>query len=124
MLAPVWISGLRWRRVEIELYVGRYDWTAIGIHRETCANVHHIVQGEKELLTWPPHVLSPRADRPQCAVWGSATEAARTGLLALADCTRTKAASGQAIYVPSGHWHVGVSKELSITVNLSLYGIR
>jgi hypothetical protein len=124
LLAPVWISGLRWKRLEIELYVGRYEWTAIGIHRETCANIHHVVRGEKEMLVWPPHLLSPHANTPQCAEFGSAAEATSAGILNHASCFRVKAAVGQAIYVPSGHWHVGVSRELSVAINLSLYGIH
>jgi hypothetical protein len=124
LLAPVWISGLRWERMEVELFVGRYDWTAIGIHRETCANVHHVVRGEKEMYTWPPTALSARSDRPECAMSGSASEAVVAGILEHSDCARIKAASGQAIYVPSGHWHVGVSRQPSVTINLALYGIR
>jgi hypothetical protein len=124
LLAPVWISGCRWKRVELEIYVGRYDWTPIGVHRERCSNVHHVIRGTKEMLTWAPDALTPRSDKPQCAVNGDASATVQIGIVGHETCVRIEAGPGQAIYVPSGFWHVGISKELSIAVNLSLYGVE
>jgi hypothetical protein len=123
VLAPIWISGRRWNRLEIEVYVGRYSWTAIGIHRERCANIHHVVSGNKEMLSWPPRALEANPLRSDVALGGSSEEAASAGLLIRPDCTKTVARRGQAIYIPSKHWHVGVSDNFSVAVNLALYGV-
>jgi Cupin-like domain len=122
LLAPIWIFGRRWQHLELEIYVGEYEWTKIGIHREACANIHQVIRGEKEMLVWPPHALLPREDRPQCALHGSFEEAVNYGVLDRPDCVRIKAAAGQAIYIPSAYWHVGLSKRFSVAVNLCLYG--
>lgn len=123
VLLPLWAAGLRWRRLEVELFVGRYDWTSIGVHRELCGNIHQVVEGTKEMIVWPPEALSAREDLPRRAVNGSTfDDASRAGLLEPERCTRIRAGENEAIYFPSGHWHVGVSECLSVSVDLSLYG--
>lgn len=123
ILAPLWMSGFRWQRLEIELYIGRYEWTAIGIHREPCGNIHQVLYGEKEILVWPPHALTARTDRPECATGGASFyEASMSGLLKNKMCKSFSARNGEAVYFPSRHWHVGVSKCISVSLDLSLYG--
>ncbi|QTN25681.1 hypothetical protein HZ992_12305 [Rhizobacter sp. AJA081-3] len=116
-------AGLHWRHLEVELYIGRYDWTAIGVHRERCGNLHEVILGRKQLLFWPPRVLAARGDRPECAQHGESRQrAVDAGLLDRASvCCRAR--SGETIYFPSGHWHVGASPRLSAAVDLALYGI-
>jgi hypothetical protein len=123
VLLPLWAAGLRWRRLEVELYVGRYKWTSIGVHREFCGNIHQVLQGAKEMIVWPPEALSPRENMPERAVDGATfDDASRAGLLEPERCKRFAAGENEAIYFPSGHWHVGVSEHLSTSVDLSLYG--
>jgi len=124
-LVPLWVSGLRWKHLEVELYVGRYDWTPIGIHREPCGNIHQIITGEKEMIVWRPHVLRAREEgSPRALSGGSPEEALSAGLLEEGKCQRLTARDGEAIYFPSGHWHVGVSSGLSVALDLALYGVN
>jgi hypothetical protein len=123
VIAPLWVSGARWRHLELELYVGRYEWTTIGIHREPCGNIHQVLSGEKDIIVWGPQTLSPRSDRPDCALFGgSFEEATRAGFFEERRCKRLTARNGEAIYFPSEHWHVGVSRQLSVALDISLYG--
>lgn len=121
MLAPAWAYGYRWKHIELEIYVGQYPWTAIGVHREECSNIHHVVWGSKEMLCWTPRTLTPQASRPNLAVYSSVDEASSAGIIPKA--LRVSASAGQAIYVPSRHWHVGISRQLSVALNISLYGV-
>ena len=123
VVVPLWVSGLRWRHIEVELYVGRYDWTAIGVHREQCGNIHQVLYGAKTMMVWPPHAVSARDGEPGCAVGGASYDDALTaGLLERGKCASFTARAGEGIYLPSAHWHVGVSTSLSVSLDLSLYG--
>jgi hypothetical protein len=124
-LAPLRSAGLSWEHMDIEIYLGRYDWTPIGIHRESCGNVHEVVLGTKELLVWPAAALLPDQARADLARGGRSRAAARrAGLLKRVDCSVHRARAGAAIYFPSGCWHVGASPELSVSLDLALYGVR
>lgn len=121
LLAPAWAYGYRWKHIELEIYVGQYPWTAIGVHREECSNIHHVICGSKEMLCWRPRALAPKIGRPDRARYSSADEASRAGIIP--EALRISASAGQAIYVPSRHWHVGISSQLSVALNISLYGV-
>ncbi len=121
LLAPAWAYGYRWKHIELEIYVGQYPWTAIGVHREECSNIHHVVCGSKEMLCWTPQALAPQVGRPDRARYSSADEASRAGIIQ--EALRISASAGQAIYVPSHHWHVGISSQFSVALNISLYGV-
>jgi hypothetical protein len=117
-------SGASWDHLELELYIGRYDWTPIGIHRESCGNLHQTILGGKDMLVWPQNALRAQTDRPECARNGATRLGALgAGLLSRKDCTHNRAAQGETIYFPSQHWHVGISPELSVALDLALFGV-
>jgi hypothetical protein len=123
-LNPLREIGASWDHLELELYVGRYDWTPIGIHRESCGNLHQTILGRKEMLVWPETTLQPRKNRPECARDGATKlEALGAGLLNRKDCTHNHLAQGKTVYFPSQHWHVGMSPELSVALDLALFGV-
>jgi hypothetical protein len=123
VLIPLWAEGLRWRRLEVELFIGKYDWTSIGIHRERCGNIHQVLWGNKEMIVWPPEALFAKENMPDRAIDGATfKDASRAGLLDPGRCGRFGAGENEAIYWPSGHWHVGISDRLSVSLDLSLYG--
>jgi hypothetical protein len=123
-LEPLRELGASWDHLELELYIGRYDWTPIGIHRESCGNLHQTILGRKEMLVWPENALQARINRPECAHDGATKlDALGAGLLSRKDCIHNHLAQEETIYFPSQHWHVGMSPELSVALDLALFGV-
>jgi hypothetical protein len=83
-------------RVDAEVFVGRYPYTIPGIHRERSGVFVSMVQGEKDILVWPPHVTG--------LPLGSARYQAATAM-----SRRLRCAPGRLVYWPAMHWHVGES---------------
>lgn len=125
LLAPLHTAGARWGHLELEFYVGQYDWTPIGIHRERCGNFHYVLLGLKEMLVWPRYSLAPLVRDAERARGGhSRSKAARSGLLDASARKVYRAGPGEMIYFPSEEWHVGVSPGLSVAVDMALFGVN
>jgi 50S ribosomal protein L16 3-hydroxylase len=89
-------SGVLPRRVDAEVFVGRYPYTIPGIHRERSGVFVSMIQGEKDILVWPPDA----AGLPVGS--GHYQEAIAAG-------RRLHCAPGRLVYWPAMHWHVGES---------------
>ena len=87
---------------------------------ETCTTI----VGDIEHASWPQNALRAQTDRPECARNGATRLGALdAGLLSRKDCTHNRAAQGETIYFPSQHWHVGMSPDLSVALDLALFGV-
>jgi 50S ribosomal protein L16 3-hydroxylase len=83
--------------VDVEVFVGRYPHTVPGIHRERSGVFVSMVQGEKDILVWPPDTTGLPLGS---ARYQHATAASR----------QLRCAPGRLVYWPAMHWHVGESQ--------------
>jgi hypothetical protein len=83
-------------RVDAEVFVGRYPHTIPGIHRERSGVFVSMIQGDKDILVWPPDAAGLPVGSGHYA---EAIGAAR----------RLRCAPGRLVYWPAMHWHVGES---------------
>jgi tRNA (cmo5U34)-methyltransferase len=119
-LEPLYrLVGMPADRAEMELFLGRYQVTPGGIHREECGNFHFVISGRKRM-----HVWAPGAWRAGAQAGGVAEER----YLDRADCHQElppavtlEGRPGDFLYWPPGHWHVGEAPEVTACVNLALY---
>lgn len=120
--------GLPQGRVEAEVFCGRYRATPGGIHRETCSNLHLVVEGEKTMEfwtgdAWPPGRAVLREDRDPGS---GAREQYLPGLdpREHRESARSLTAGpGQGFAWPAGTWHVGRSEGgPSLALNVAAYG--
>ena len=90
------VTGTLPGRVDAEVFVGRYPHTIPGIHRERSGVFVSMVQGEKDILVWPPDTsgLPLGSARYQEAV---------------ASSRRLRCAPGRLVYWPAMNWHIGES---------------
>jgi len=93
------------------LFLGNYDRTPFGIHRDEVSTFMFVLSGRKRLHVWEPRAFRDDADERLTAA-GAARRPAPTVL---------EAGVGEAIFWPVGYWHVGESVGgLSVSVNLGL----
>ncbi|MEU5554063.1 hypothetical protein ABZ738_30250 [Micromonospora sp. NPDC047793] len=112
--------------VEAEVFFGDYRCTPGGIHRESCANLHLVVEGAKSMHffladTWPPADAPMRVDIAPDT--GTREEYLPTldpaGLL---DRARTLTArAGEGFRWSVGTWHVAQTNGLAMALNIAMY---
>ncbi|NBD12964.1 JmjC domain-containing protein [Corallococcus silvisoli] len=95
---------------EAGIFLGNYESTAFGVHQDQVDVMMFVLKGSKTLRFWEPMALAP-------------SEVARhrhayQPLLRRSTCAR--AVAGDFVYWPAGHWHVGESDGLSLTLNVAL----
>jgi 50S ribosomal protein L16 3-hydroxylase len=107
-------------RADLDVFVGRYDRTPTGVHRDAATNFSFLVEGRKTMLFWEPSALHASA--------GSTPEASsdlvRVGWewLPFADkATRIVATAGDVIHWPAGWWHIAVGREYACTLSCAFY---
>lgn len=83
-------------QVDAEVFVGRYPYTIPGIHRERSGVFVSMIQGEKDILVWPPDATGLPVGSGR---YRDATAASR----------RLRCGPGRLVYWPAMHWHVGES---------------
>jgi 50S ribosomal protein L16 3-hydroxylase len=83
-------------RVDAEVFVGRYPHTIPGIHRELSGVFVSMIQGQKDILVWPPDAVGLPVGSGR---YRDAATASR----------RLRCAPGRLVYWPAMHWHVGES---------------
>jgi hypothetical protein len=100
-------TGLLPGDAEVEAFVGRYPYTPTGIHRERSGVFVGAVQGQKDMLAWPP-------DTRGLPLKSSHYDEAR------ASATHLRCAPGRLVYWPGMHWHVGESPTPSAALHVTV----
>jgi 50S ribosomal protein L16 3-hydroxylase len=109
-----WLSGLYAHTgvppfvAEVALFLGNYERTGFGIHKDDISVVLASVQGAKQMFLWRPDQLTGE-DLRRTGAAATALKRRATGLWAK---------PGDLVYWPAGHWHVGESRGLSATLNI------
>jgi hypothetical protein len=111
--------------IDMELFFGRYRYTPGGIHKEPRSNLHCVVAGQKSMLVWPEETWEPAsvpvfdatelgrdADQP--------TIENRNGS-ELPGAAVLSGMAGDILYWPAKCWHVGISPDFSIGINIAVY---
>ena len=116
----------KWGPVVAEMFMGRYQATSGGIHKENCATLHYVLHGKKTIRVWPE------------PTWDDSVEKilqqkdVRTGedeyFLVDAnfddqpshniDLTGT---GGDVFYWPERWWHVGRSQDLTCALTVAIH---
>jgi hypothetical protein len=100
-------TGLLPGDAEVEAFVGRYPYTPTGIHRERSGVFAFAVQGQKDMLAWPPDTRGlPLRTRHY--------DEARASAMHL------HCAPGRLVYWPGMHWHVGESPTPSAALHVTV----
>jgi hypothetical protein len=115
--------------VELELFVGKYVATAGGIHRESCFNFHQVIDGTKSILVWPrdwwtdAEVARRQQQEPADGNEETFLDDMHVNDWA-AEAIELTGWRGDILYWPDGSWHVGVSPEISLSVNAAVYPVK
>jgi hypothetical protein len=96
--------------IDAELFLGRYQYTPGGVHKEARSNLHCVVDGSKSMLVWPEEAC----DETSLPVLGE------HGLQPTAE-TVLSGVPGGILYWPPTHWHVGTSSGFRIGINIAVY---
>lgn len=123
--------GLHTGPVEAEVFLGDYGFTPGGIHRESCANLHLVVHGAKNMYYWPANGWPP-AGTPRRVDVASGTGTREEYLADLDPATVLHAAdsqtacAGRGFAWDAGTWHVGETRGPALAVNIAAYqrGLR
>ncbi len=104
---------------DIELFMGQYDTTSGGVHRDTGANFHFVVSGEKTMHVWPRTTFWRTANGPNDQRVSAFDPMAWKNHLEDADTL--DAVAGDMFYWAPNHWHVGELPAFSASINIALY---
>ncbi|MCP5311420.1 MAG: hypothetical protein H6951_19425 [Zoogloeaceae bacterium] len=100
---------------DLELFMGRYDSTPGGAHRDRGTAFHFVIDGRKTMYVWPrpqfwsDEIFIGREFNPLC--WRDH----------LGDAVALEGGPGDILYWAIDHWHVGGSPEFSVSLNIALY---
>lgn len=101
--------------VEIVSFLGNYDKTPFGIHRDEVSVFLFVVEGRKRIYLWPPGHFSNSDD----VRLESDFERLRRDAVVL------EAEAGEVIFWPANFWHVGESVGgLSLSISIALGPLR
>ncbi|PGM47115.1 cupin-like domain-containing protein [Bacillus thuringiensis] len=115
--------GLPTNTVDIDIFLGRYSSTPIGIHTDQASTFMHVVHGTKRMLVWPPDYFKNK----NVKIIGS--ELRKT----IVDCNINdyiqdaivlEGTPGDTLYWPSDYWHVGISdnpQDLIVVLNIGFF---
>jgi hypothetical protein len=92
----------------LDLFLGRYDRTPTGIHRDEADVLAFVTLGPKRLYFWPREAFEPRFATPegnhfQTGIWSYERH--------LDSAIVVEADAGDVIYWPRGYYHVGASPD-------------
>lgn len=120
------VVGLPRGHLEAEVFYGAYRNTPGGIHREGCTNMHLVLEGRKSMHFWrgtewippgspvradvDPEERNPEEYLPDLSV----SEVEKRGSV-------ITAGPGEGYFWRSGIWHVGVTHEPSLALNIASY---
>lgn len=96
---------------EAMIFLGNYDQTTSGLHKDDAHIFMFIIEGRKRIRVWPDECF-----RDKHEMWNSTDYAGY-----LAEATTMEGEAGDLIYWPDSYWHVGEGLgELSVTLQIAL----
>lgn len=115
------LIGLPASRTDADVFLGNYQVTPFGLHKDTAGTFTFVLEGQKRMVVWPYEVFKDKANRPdglrhEVSLSGLDYEHFRDQAIVL------EGNVGDVIYWPSTYWHVGESDgRLHFSLNVSLY---
>ena len=114
------------KEVYTELFIGKYQMTAGGIHKEEASNFKMVLHGRKTMVVWPEdtwHVDSENSNDLSDKMSGRVELYLKDKKLHEADAKRVEltGSSGDLIYWPERWWHVGHCDQFTAAVTVPLY---
>jgi hypothetical protein len=107
------IEGVPSDRAEVDLFLGNYRRTAVGVHRDSADVFCFVVDGRKRIRAWPANII--RSSSPI-----SGPVSYDEHLVKRSVCLEGE--PGDIIYWPSSYWHVAESDGwFGISLSLGLY---
>ena len=106
------VTGMPAEAAKATLFLGNYDATPWGLHRGRSGNFQFVVEGPKRIRTWPDAYWHGREDM-----------SFRTDYHAHdGGSTVHDAQSGDVIYWPHDHWHIGEGiGRVSVAISVALF---
>jgi hypothetical protein len=104
--------------LDLDVFLGTYDRTPGGIHRDGASNFSFVVSGEKTMLFWPYDQFSA-ATAPEASTQEPLGTAAYE--MYEADMQKITSCEGDLIYWPRSEWHMSIDNSRSCTLNLAFY---
>jgi len=93
---------------DVDIFVGNYRRTPVGIHRDAASNFSFVVHGKKEMMFWPPEAIS--RDPHSCADRN------------FPGSTPIQGSRGDIIFWPFDYWHIATSDVgWAVTLNVAIY---
>jgi 50S ribosomal protein L16 3-hydroxylase len=95
------------------IFLGNYDRTPFGIHRDPVTAFMFVMQGRKRLHLWPPDYFKDESDPRR----------AHSYKQLLPDALTLEGGPGDVLFWPPGYWHVGESLggEMSMSLNIGYH---
>lgn len=98
--------------VESVLFMGNYDSTPIGIHKDSGSVFKFVIKGKKQIRLWPAHYFKSNNHKPQIHNYSEH----------LKDSILIEGNAGDIIYWPKTYWHIAEnSSETSASLSLAFY---
>jgi hypothetical protein len=119
-------QGIHSGPTEVEVFLGDYQYTPGGIHRESCSNIHLVLHGTKTMYFWPRHGW-PTAEVPRRLTHAEGTGTTEEYLAwinpsdVVEHADRLTAGAGGGFAWRAGTWHVAETHGPSIAVNIASY---
>ncbi|KAA1243803.1 cupin-like domain-containing protein [Aquimarina sp. RZ0] len=108
-------------KIDFELFMGKYETTYGGIHREFCSNIQYVFYGKKSFLVWPPEYFENYKMKEKNQ---KDTNYQKEDYL-LEKTSEEDITNG---IILNGYpdnafqwWHVGISPDLSASMTLAFY---
>jgi hypothetical protein len=120
------LVGIPACKMDLEIFLGKYQRTPGGAHKEGCANFHFVIDGQKRMLVWQPqHEVNEKdflVNKPGVGDYDEEQYLDNVRFeQALGEPIAMDAKAGDAFYWPSGVWHVAESPETNLSMNIALY---
>lgn len=103
--------GMPAEATEASVFLGNYEKTPFGLHKDTCSMFMFVVEGRKRIRAWPDEYFRGKENVANTLDYEQF----------LNDAVTLEGDPGDVIYWPSSYWHVGESVGgLSLCLNLVL----
>lgn len=107
-----------------QLFLSNCRYTPFGVHKDFASVFSTVVRGPKRMLVWPYEALAHLLDDPDADLRTEGEELDELDPQSVRDdATLLHGETGDLLYWPATHWHVGAADEhqpLSLTFNVSV----
>lgn len=107
------VTGMPAEATKATLFLGNYAATPWGLHRGRSGNFQFVVEGPKRIRTWPDAYWHGREDISFRTDYHSHDDGS----------TVHEGQSGDVIYWPHDHWHVGegIDGQVSVAISVAMF---